>query len=161
MITELSIAGRSRAAVVIPAADLTVRRPTVFALARGGLGIGTTEFVSMGLLPETASSLRVSKPAASDVISAYAHGVVVGAPVLAALSVRVARKTLLTDIAAAVALLAATTLVVLIGSVSMRHRVRRAVRTRTNTVGTLQTPAPATEGPQNPASLAPRLAHTN
>lgn len=66
----------------------------------------------------------------------------VGAPVLAELSVRVARKTLLTEVAAACALLAATTLVVLTGSVLMRHRARRAVRTRTNTVSTLLVPAP-------------------
>ena len=48
---------------------------------------------------DRASSLRVSEPAARHVISAYAHAVVVGAPVLAELSVRVARKTLLTDVA--------------------------------------------------------------
>jgi len=161
MITELSIAGRSRAALVIAAPDLTVGRPTVFALARGGFGIGTTKFVSMRLLPETASGLRVSRSAVSDAISAYALGVVVGAPVLAVLSVRVARKTLFTDVAAAVALLAATTLVVLIGSVLVRYRVRRAVRTPATTVGTLQTPALATEGPQNPERLPQRFAHTN
>lgn len=60
----------------------------MLALAIGSFAIGTTEFVAMGLLPEIASSLRVTEPIAGHVISAYALGVVVGAPVIAALTAR-------------------------------------------------------------------------
>ncbi|MFT4088986.1 MAG: MFS transporter, partial [Gordonia sp. (in: high G+C Gram-positive bacteria)] len=67
----------------------------VVALAMGGFGIGTTEFVAMGLLPDIASSLQISEPTAGHLISAYALGVVVGAPVIAALAARVPRRTLL------------------------------------------------------------------
>ncbi|MBW0291053.1 MFS transporter [Rhodococcus qingshengii] len=67
----------------------------MLALALGGFGIGTTEFVAMGLLPEMASGLGVSEPVAGHVISAYALGVVVGAPLIAALTARVPRRTLL------------------------------------------------------------------
>ena len=55
----------------------------VLALAMGGFAIGTTEFVTMGLLPQIADGVDVSIPTAGHVISAYAVGVVVGAPVLA------------------------------------------------------------------------------
>lgn len=48
----------------------------------GGLGIGTTEFVVMGLLPDIANNLHTSIPVAGHLISAYALGVVVGAPLL-------------------------------------------------------------------------------
>ncbi|MBD0323518.1 MAG: MFS transporter [Aldersonia sp.] len=65
------------------------------ALALGGFGIGTTEFVAMGLLPDIASGLRISEPTAGHVISAYALGVVVGAPLIAALTARMPRKRLL------------------------------------------------------------------
>lgn len=67
----------------------------MLALALGGFGIGTTEFVAMGLLPEMASGLGVSEPTAGHVISAYALGVVVGAPLIAALTARIPRRTLL------------------------------------------------------------------
>ena len=67
----------------------------MLALALGGFGIGTTEFVAMGLLPEMASGLGVSEPVAGHVISAYALGVVVGAPLISALTARVPRRTLL------------------------------------------------------------------
>jgi DHA1 family inner membrane transport protein len=66
-----------------------------FALAVGGFGIGTGEFVIMGLLPDVASSFDVSIPMAGYVISAYALGVVIGAPVIAVLSARLPRRTLL------------------------------------------------------------------
>ena len=72
-----------------------VLRLAILALALGGFGIGTNEFVAMGLLPDIASSLHVTEPTAGHVISAYALGVVIGAPVIAALSARVSRKTLL------------------------------------------------------------------
>ena len=55
----------------------------VLALAMGGFAIGTTEFVTMGLLPQIAEGVDVSIPSAGQVISAYALGVVVGAPLIA------------------------------------------------------------------------------
>ena len=58
----------------------------LFPLALGGLGIGTTEFVIMGLLPDVANSLGVSIPQAGYLISSYALGVVIGAPILVAFS---------------------------------------------------------------------------
>jgi len=67
----------------------------VFALAMGGFAIGTTEFVTMGLLPEIADGVGVSIPSAGHVISAYALGVVVGAPLLASLGSRLPRRGLL------------------------------------------------------------------
>lgn len=67
----------------------------ILALAVGGFGIGTGEFAIMGLLPEVAQDLRVSIPEAGHVISAYALGVVVGAPVLAVLGARMRRRALL------------------------------------------------------------------
>ena len=53
---------------------------SLVALSLGGLAIGTTEFASMGVLPGFASDLGVSVPVAGTAISAYAIGVVVGAP---------------------------------------------------------------------------------
>lgn len=67
----------------------------LLALALGGFGIGTTEFVSMGLLPDIATDIGVSVPTAGHLISAYALGVVVGAPLIAALAARLSRRTLL------------------------------------------------------------------
>ena len=67
----------------------------ILALAVGGFAIGTGEFAIMGLLPEVAGDLGVSIPTAGHVISAYALGVVVGAPVLAVLGARLPRRTLL------------------------------------------------------------------
>ncbi|MHA3019548.1 MFS transporter [Mycobacterium sp. BMJ-28] len=78
----------------VVAPDPTVRWLAVLALAVGGFGIGTTEFVAMGLLPDIAASLHVSEPTAGHVISAYALGVVIGAPLIAALTARMNRKTL-------------------------------------------------------------------
>ena len=71
------------------------------ALALGGFAIGTTEFVTMGLLPDIAAGVGVSIPSAGHVISAYALGVVVGAPVIAALSARLPRRALLVGLMAA------------------------------------------------------------
>ncbi|WP_287001635.1 MULTISPECIES: MFS transporter [Gordonia] len=73
----------------------TTRRFAMLAMALGGFGIGTTEFVAMGLLPNIASSVHVSEPTAGYVVSAYALGVVVGAPLIAALTARMSRRTLL------------------------------------------------------------------
>nr|WP_246380556.1 MFS transporter [Paeniglutamicibacter cryotolerans] len=66
----------------------------VLALALGGFGIGTTEFSIMGLLQEGAIDLGVDNPSMGYLISSYALGVVVGAPVLTALGAKVARKTM-------------------------------------------------------------------
>lgn len=65
------------------------------ALAVGSFGIGTGEFVIMGLLPNVADTFSVTTPQAGHVISAYALGVVVGAPVIAVLAAKMARRTLL------------------------------------------------------------------
>jgi MFS transporter, DHA1 family, inner membrane transport protein len=67
----------------------------VVALALGGFAIGTTEFVTMGVLPDIADGVGVDIPSAGHVISVYALGVVVGAPVIAALSARLPRRALL------------------------------------------------------------------
>lgn len=67
----------------------------IIALALGGFGIGTTEFVAMGLIQEIAAGVGVSVPQAGHAISAYALGVVVGAPLIAVLSAKMPRKGLL------------------------------------------------------------------
>lgn len=64
-------------------------------LVLGGVGIGTTEFVTMGLLPEIAEGISTSIPRAGHTISAYALGVVVGAPTIAILGTRLPRRALL------------------------------------------------------------------
>lgn len=73
----------------------------MLALALGGFGIGTTEFVTMGLLPDIARAFDISEPTAGHAVSAYALGVVVGAPLIAALCARVPRKKLLIALMAA------------------------------------------------------------
>lgn len=75
----------------------------ILALALGGLFIGTGEFVAMSLLPELAADTRVSVSAAGNCISAYAIGVVAGAPAIAIAAARVPRKTLLIALLAVVA----------------------------------------------------------
>jgi len=55
---------------------------SLLTLTLGGLGIGITEFVMMGLLPDIAKDLNISIPQAGHLISAYALGVVIGAPLL-------------------------------------------------------------------------------
>lgn len=85
-------------------------RLALLALALGGFGIGSTEFVAMGLLPDLAADLlpdlyrRSSEGAiaqAGILVSAYALGVVVGAPTIAAVSARFPRKRLLLVLVAA------------------------------------------------------------
>lgn len=66
-----------------------------FALAVGGFAIGTTEFATMSLLRYFGRDLHIDEPTAGHVISSYALGVVVGAPIIAVLSARVTRRTLL------------------------------------------------------------------
>lgn len=67
----------------------------LFALAMGGFAIGTTEFATMSLLPFFAPDLRIDAATAGHVISIYALGVVVGAPLIAVAAAKVARRTLL------------------------------------------------------------------
>ena len=85
--------------LVTPTAIETQPRTAIalvtLALAVGSFGIGTGEFVIMGLLPDVANTFGVSTPEAGHVISAYALGVVVGAPVIAILAAKMARRTLL------------------------------------------------------------------
>ncbi len=94
----------------LPADDLDVPSVTarhfglaVLALAMGGFAIGTAEFVTMGLLPQIAGGVDVSIPTGGHVISAYAVGVVVGAPVLAFLGARLPRRAMLVALMAAFA----------------------------------------------------------
>jgi len=76
----------------------------ILALGVGGFAIGTGEFVIMGLLPEVARDIGVSIPQAGHVISAYALGVVVGAPVLAVAAAGWGRRMLLMALMAVFAL---------------------------------------------------------
>ena len=69
--------------------------PGLLALAVGAFGIGVTEFAPMGLLPVIANDLGVSIPSAGLLISAYAMGVVIGAPLMTLTTGRVPRRTLL------------------------------------------------------------------
>src|SRR4051812_6879191 len=68
---------------------------SLLALAMGGFAIGTTEFMVMGLLPQVADGVGASIPSAGHLISAYALGVVVGAPILAVAGARLPRRGLL------------------------------------------------------------------
>nr|WSW68063.1 MFS transporter [Streptomyces sp. NBC_00995] len=67
----------------------------LLALAIGAFGIGTTEFVIMGLLPEVAADFHVSIPTAGFLVTGYALGVVIGAPLMTLLGTRVSRKRML------------------------------------------------------------------
>jgi DHA1 family inner membrane transport protein len=72
----------------------------LFALAIASFGIGTTEFVIMGLLPEVAADLGVSIPSAGLLITGYALGVVVGGPIIVVATARLPRKLTLVGLAA-------------------------------------------------------------
>ncbi|MGW1223793.1 MFS transporter [Streptomyces sp. NPDC001478] len=67
----------------------------LLALAIGAFGIGTTEFVIMGLLPEVAADFHVSIPTAGFLVTGYALGVVLGAPLMTVLGTRISRKRML------------------------------------------------------------------
>ncbi|MBA4862952.1 MFS transporter [Streptomyces sp. PSKA54] len=67
----------------------------LLALAIGAFGIGTTEFVIMGLLPEVASDFGVSIPTAGLLVTGYALGVVIGAPLMTVLGTKITRKRML------------------------------------------------------------------
>jgi MFS transporter, DHA1 family, inner membrane transport protein len=73
----------------------------IAALALGSFAIGTNEFVSMGLLPEITRGVGVDIPTGGHLISAYAVGVVIGAPVIAALGARLPRRRLALGLMAA------------------------------------------------------------
>ncbi|BEP95226.1 MFS transporter [Acidovorax sp. A79] len=72
----------------------------LLALTLSAFAIGTTEFVIVGLLPTVAADLSISIPSAGLLVSLYALGVAVGAPVLTALTGRVPRKALLLSLMA-------------------------------------------------------------
>src|SRR3989338_5210508 len=67
----------------------------LWALTLSAFAIGTTEFVIVGLLPVIAADLAVSLPSAGLLVSLYALGVALGAPILTAMSSKMPRKTLL------------------------------------------------------------------
>ena len=69
--------------------------PALLALAIGAFGIGVTEFSPMGLLPVMATDLGVSIPTAGLLVSAYAVGVMLGAPLMTLTTTKVPRRTLL------------------------------------------------------------------
>ncbi len=92
----------STPAAVRPAPSTGRVVAAVTALALGGYAIGTTEFVTMGVLPDVAAGVGVDIPTAGHVISAYALGVVVGAPVIAALGARLPRRALLVGLMTAI-----------------------------------------------------------
>lgn len=79
--------------------DLAANAPraglVLLALAMGGFAIGVTEFSAMAVLPDFARGLGIDAPTAGHVISAYALGVVLGAPLIAVLGARLPRRTLL------------------------------------------------------------------
>nr|WP_051299523.1 MFS transporter [Arthrobacter castelli] len=93
----MSSSAHSSAAPSAPVVGSVERRRgwvamAIIALATGGFGIGTTEFAIMGLLSDAVEELEVSLPQGGYLISAYALGVVVGAPVLAMVGARWPRK---------------------------------------------------------------------
>ena len=75
--------------------ESTLIKKSLIPLALGGFGIGMTEFVMMGILPDIAHGLAITIPQAGYLISAYALGVVVGAPTLVALLAKRAPRSVL------------------------------------------------------------------
>ncbi|WP_039937819.1 MFS transporter [Streptomyces himastatinicus] len=67
----------------------------LLALAIGAFGIGTTEFVIMGLLPQVGADLGVSVPTAGYLVTGYALGVMIGAPIMTAVGTKISRKNML------------------------------------------------------------------
>ena len=78
-----------------PSAAPATQTLPLFALAFGAFAIGVTEFAPMGLLPVLARDLAVSIPTAGLLISVYAIGVMVGAPLMTLTTSRVGRRTLM------------------------------------------------------------------
>lgn len=83
----------------------TSLRLATLSLALGAFAIGTSEFAAMGLLPWYAQDLGVSEPDAGHVVSAYALGVVVGAPLTSILGARLPRRRYLAALIGAYGLL--------------------------------------------------------
>ncbi len=102
-VAALSSVGNRTAVPLLQSANGDEPRPipprglglALLALAMGGLGIGTGEFVPMGLLPDVAAGIDQPVTTTGHVISAYAIGVVVGAPVIAVLCSKLPRRRLL------------------------------------------------------------------
>src|ERR1700761_1184939 len=95
---ELPLPSPSRTTPGLPSPPYGVLAAEL-ALCFGGLTLGISEFASMGLLPSVADGLHVSIPRAGLTISAYATGVVVGAPLMALLLARWPRRLLLVVLA--------------------------------------------------------------
>ncbi|MBI4922304.1 MAG: MFS transporter [Devosia nanyangense] len=95
MSNESVLAGAGLAEGAGPAAGRVARRLALFALALGTFSIGTTEFASMGIIQLFSASLGVDIPTATHAITAYAIGVVIGAPSLTLFAARLNRRTLL------------------------------------------------------------------
>jgi DHA1 family inner membrane transport protein len=89
--TEQTVADIADVAVPARTRHLTL---ALLALATGGFAIGTTEFVTMGLLPDIATGIHQSIPTTGHIITAYALGVVVGAPVIVSLAARLPKRAL-------------------------------------------------------------------
>lgn len=87
-------------------------KKSLISLSLGGLTIGITEFVMMGILPDIASNLQVSIPVAGYLISAYALGVVVGAPLLVIIARNFPPKKTLLILAAMLAFFNALSIIV-------------------------------------------------
>lgn len=75
-------------------------KKTIFSLALGTFGLGMAEFGIMGVLPEVAHDVGISIPVAGNMISYYACGVVIGAPVMALISSRFSLKSIMLFLAA-------------------------------------------------------------
>jgi DHA1 family inner membrane transport protein len=88
--SEIVLPGRP--AATLPPLGVTMAE---LSLALGGFALGTGEFASMGLLPDVARDIQVSIPVAGHMISAYALGVVIGAPIIAATFARAPRRAML------------------------------------------------------------------
>lgn len=85
----------ARSPTLFETVDAKIRQLTLFALGLGGFAIGTGEFSIMGLLPNVSNDLGVTIPEAGQLVSAYALGVTVGAPLLAIACARARRRQLL------------------------------------------------------------------
>ena len=96
--------------------------PALYALSVGAFGIGTTEFLPMGLLPQIATDLNVSIAIAGLLISGYAFGVFVGAPLITLGTRRWSRKTVL------LALMAVFTLGNLLSALASDYTMLMAAR---------------------------------
>ena len=114
--------GRRRRRTTSPSVPTARPALAILALAVGGFTIGTTEFMTMGVLPEIADGVDVSVPTAGHVISAYALGVVVGVPILAFFGAALPRRAML------VGLMAAYGVFNLISAVAPDFRVLTAAR---------------------------------